>query len=68
MKKYLILLLLVSTVFSLTTLAQNQKLAQTGLKFLSVATYPRAVGMGEAVTSLDGDLHHSSLIRQAWRG
>jgi hypothetical protein len=52
MKKYLTLLLLVSSV--LTALAQNQKLAQTGLKFLNVATDPRAVGMGEAVTSLDG--------------
>jgi hypothetical protein len=52
MKKYLTLLFLVSSV--LTTFAQNQKLAQTGLKFLNVATDPRAVGMGEAVTSLDG--------------
>jgi hypothetical protein len=54
MKKYLTLLLLVSSVLTFTAFAQNQKLAQTGLKFLNVATDPRAVGMGEAVTSLDG--------------
>jgi len=33
---------------------ENQKRAQTGFKFLNVATDPRAVAMGEAVTSLDG--------------
>lgn len=32
----------------------NKKLAQTGLKFLNVATDPRAVAMGEAVTSIEG--------------
>jgi len=52
MKKYIVLLLLVGLV--LTAAAQNQKLGQTGLKFLNVATDPRAVGMGEAVTALDG--------------
>jgi len=32
----------------------QQKLAQTGMKFISVATDPRAAAMGEAVTSIDG--------------
>lgn len=43
------LLLLTSIVFG------QQKLAQTGMKFISVATDPRAEGMAEAVTSLDGN-------------
>lgn len=33
----------------------QQKLAQTGMKFVAVSTDPRAEGMGEAVTSLDGN-------------
>lgn len=33
----------------------QQKLAQSGLDFLNVATDPRAEAMGEAVTSLDGN-------------
>lgn len=33
----------------------QQKLAQTGMKFISVATDPRAAAMGEAVTSIDGN-------------
>lgn len=32
----------------------QQKLAQTGMKFLNVTTDARAVALGEAVTSLDG--------------
>lgn len=32
----------------------NQKRAQTGFKFLNVATDPRAVGMGEAFTAIEG--------------
>jgi hypothetical protein len=32
----------------------NTKRAQTGFKFLNVSTDPRAEGMGEAVTSLEG--------------
>lgn len=51
MKKFLVLLLLAGTVL---LPAQNKKLAQTGLKFLNVATDPRAVGMGEALTSVEG--------------
>ncbi len=33
----------------------QQKLAQSGMDFLNVSTDPRAEGMGEAVTSLDGN-------------
>ncbi|HAP34864.1 MAG TPA: DUF3308 domain-containing protein [Bacteroidetes bacterium] len=52
MKKisFLIFLFLLVTVVS----AQNKKLAQTGMKFLNVATDPRAVAMGEAFTSVEG--------------
>jgi hypothetical protein len=53
MKKTLVILLLI--LVSVAAVAQtNAKLAQTGLKFLNVATDPRAVAMGEAVTSVEG--------------
>jgi hypothetical protein len=53
MKKTLIIILLI--LVSVAAVAQtNAKLAQTGLKFLNVATDPRAVAMGEAVTSVEG--------------
>jgi hypothetical protein len=52
MKKYFVFLFLAFAV--LLAPAQNNKLAQTGLKFLNVATDPRAEGMGEAVTSVEG--------------
>jgi hypothetical protein len=32
---------------------EQRKLAQTGLKFLGLSTYPRAAAMGDAVTSLE---------------
>jgi hypothetical protein len=34
--------------------AQQEKLAQTGLKFLNVSSDPRAVGMGDAMTGVEG--------------
>ncbi|HMK39262.1 MAG TPA: PorV/PorQ family protein, partial [Bacteroidota bacterium] len=37
------------------TAAGQQKLAQTGMKFLTVATDARAAGLGEALTSVEGD-------------
>lgn len=52
MKKYYMLFCLLLAIASVD--AQNQKLAQTGFKFLSVATDPRAVAMGEAMTSVEG--------------
>lgn len=53
MKKYLVLLCVASAFLSPAS-AQDQKLAQAGFKFLSVATDPRAVAMGEAVTAVEG--------------
>lgn len=48
-------MLLLVIIFSTTMFGQtNNKLAQTGLKFLNVATDPRAVAMGEAFTAVDG--------------
>ncbi len=52
MKKYFVVVFLVCV--SVQAFAQNTKLAQTGLKFLNVATDPRAVAMGEAFTSVEG--------------
>lgn len=49
----IIILILLSQSFSNYIFAQErQKLAQTGLKFLSVSLDPRASGMGDAVTSV----------------
>ena len=49
----IIILILLSQIFSNYIFAQErQKLAQTGLKFLSVSLDPRASGMGDAVTSV----------------
>ncbi|MBI2428098.1 MAG: PorV/PorQ family protein [Ignavibacteriales bacterium] len=53
MKKTTFILLIF--VAGITAYGQtNKKLAQTGLKFLNVATDPRAVAMGEAFTSIEG--------------
>ncbi len=49
----IVLLILLSQIFANYIFAQDrQKLAQTGLKFLSVSLDPRASGMGDAVTSV----------------
>lgn len=40
------------SIVSATVFAQNEKLAQTGLKFLSVSTDARASGMADAITTL----------------
>jgi hypothetical protein len=52
MKKYVVVVFLVCAM--VPAVAQNTKLAQTGLKFLNVSTDPRAVAMGEAFTSVEG--------------
>jgi hypothetical protein len=44
--------LLISIMFSVNYAQENQKLAQTGLGFLSVVSDARAASMAEAVTSL----------------
>ncbi|NQV14421.1 PorV/PorQ family protein [bacterium] len=52
--------LLVTTMLVLLFLPQNawavKKLAQTGFKWLSIPVGARAMGMGTAVTTMDGDL------------
>lgn len=53
MKNTFLILLILSVVMSVSG-QTNKKLAQTGLKFLNVATDPRAVAMGEAFTSVEG--------------
>jgi hypothetical protein len=45
---------LVLCVITADAADKNKKLAQTGFKFLNVATDPRSVAMGEAVTSVEG--------------
>ncbi len=46
-------IILLSSLFQNFTLAQDrQKLAQTGLKFLSVSMDPRSAALGDAVTSV----------------
>ena len=54
MKKYTIITALILGLFTYTTLqAQYTKLAQTGMKFLSVSTDARTAGFSEAVTAVD---------------
>lgn len=48
-------LLLLLCALCAWTASGQQKLAQTGMKFLEVATEGRAVGLGEALTSVEGD-------------
>jgi len=52
--KIILLLILIISTFSENTFSQERKkLAQTGLKFLSVPLDARATGLGDAVTSLN---------------
>jgi hypothetical protein len=52
--KKIILSCLFFCIIIVNVQGQNKKLAQTGFKFLNVATDPRSVAMGEAVTSVEG--------------
>jgi hypothetical protein len=54
MKKYILFISLLILVFSINSSAQD-KVAQTGCKFLDVAAGARACGMGEAFTVLGQD-------------
>ncbi|MBI9072536.1 MAG: PorV/PorQ family protein [Melioribacteraceae bacterium] len=48
-------IILLAVLLADSSIAQDkEKRAQTGMKFLSVATNARAIGMGEAVTALEG--------------
>ena len=49
-----LLLLIPFLLISASPLFGQEKLAQTGMKFLEVSTDPRAEGMGEAFTSVEG--------------
>ncbi len=53
MKNYTIITLLILGLLVQTVTAQDKKLAQTGMKFLSVSTDARTTGFSEAVTSVD---------------
>lgn len=46
-------IILLAVLLADTSIAQEKR-AQTGMKFLSVGTNARAIGMGEAFTSLEG--------------
>ena len=51
---YTITLLAIIGTLSSVVLGQNQKLAQTGMKFLNVGAGAQQTAMGEAVTSIEG--------------
>ena len=53
MKNYTIITVLILGLLVHTVNAQDKKLAQTGMKFLSVSTDARTTGFSEAVTSVD---------------
>lgn len=53
MKNYTIITVLILGLLVQTVTAQDKKLAQTGMKFLSVSTDARTTGFSEAVTSVD---------------
>lgn len=53
MKNFTIITLLILSLVAYTVEAQNKKLAQTGMKFLSVSTDARTSGFGEAATAVD---------------
>lgn len=53
MKNYIITLIIVLGMLAHTMNAQDKKLAQTGMKFLSVSTDARASAFSEAVTAVD---------------
>ena len=52
-KVILLLIVLISSISENSFSQERRKLAQTGLKFLSVPLDARATGLGDAVTSLD---------------
>lgn len=53
MRNYTIIIVLIISFISLKMSAQDKKLAQTGMKFLSVSTDARTTGFSEAVTAVD---------------
>lgn len=68
--KPLQLVLIVAVVLVPPALGQQEKLAQTGMKFLSVSADPRAAGLGDALTAVE---HGSASLfynpaGMAWQG
>ncbi|MDZ7822314.1 MAG: hypothetical protein U5N26_11235 [Candidatus Marinimicrobia bacterium] len=55
--KRMISILLVAMLISLLGLAKDQKLAQSGMQFLSVSTDGRGAAMGQAMTAIEGYCH-----------
>ncbi len=55
MKRLITAMLLLGVGICITPAQENVKLAQTGFKFMNVSADPRAVAMGEAVTSVTGN-------------
>ncbi|MEW6651918.1 MAG: PorV/PorQ family protein [Bacteroidota bacterium] len=53
MKNYIIIIVLIFGLLIQPANAQHKKLAQTGMKFLSVSTDARITGFSQAVTSVD---------------
>jgi len=54
-KKKILSVLIILFLFSLTGFAQQQKLAQTGMKFLNMSVDARVSAFGDAVTSLENN-------------
>ena len=67
--KLKIILSVIIVVFAAQVNFAQVKLAQSGMKFLSVGADARAVGLGEAITSIEGNsssifYNPSSMARQ----
>ena len=53
MKRWTYILLMFSLLTAISASAQQKKLAQTAMKFLSVSVDPRAAALGDALTAID---------------
>ena len=53
-RSYKIIITFMVSLFSFSSALSQDKLAQTGMQFLSVGTDARAVAMGEAFTTIEG--------------
>ncbi|MXW31585.1 MAG: PorV/PorQ family protein [Rhodothermaceae bacterium] len=53
MKRWMYILLFLTLFTTVSVSAQQKKLAQTAMKFLSVSVSPRAAGLGDALTAIE---------------
>ena len=53
MKRWMYILLFLPLFTAVSVSAQQKKLAQTAMKFLSVSVSPRAAGLGDALTAIE---------------